>query len=268
MDAVETTLLVHPQVLEDFLDYNDFLAEADAAAGTDGPGRHAADRQLSPAVPVCRHRRRRHRATPPTAHPIPRCTCCAKPASTVPSPPSPRPNRSTRPTSARCARWAPTAGRPCARTGSADPAPAKAGAQQAHCRHAHRLRQHLRPRAARHLRGLEARRRAGPRTAVPEPRAGRRAGPGRRRAGRRRGRGAVCRQRAARRRRAHRPGLCRPPVRRLLAAAGRRPRAAAGRSHRPPRPAPRHRVQGLGAHAFLARRRRQGRRRARCCAKC
>jgi hypothetical protein len=30
MDEVETTLLVHPQVLQYFLDYNDFLAEADA----------------------------------------------------------------------------------------------------------------------------------------------------------------------------------------------------------------------------------------------
>ena len=30
MEAVETTLLVHPAVLQDFLDYNDFLAEADA----------------------------------------------------------------------------------------------------------------------------------------------------------------------------------------------------------------------------------------------
>lgn len=29
MEAIETTLLVHPQVLQDFLDYNDFLAEAD-----------------------------------------------------------------------------------------------------------------------------------------------------------------------------------------------------------------------------------------------
>jgi len=29
MDEVETTLLVHPQVLQDFLDYNDFLDEAD-----------------------------------------------------------------------------------------------------------------------------------------------------------------------------------------------------------------------------------------------
>ncbi len=30
MDEIETTLLVHPWVLQDFLDYNDFLAEADA----------------------------------------------------------------------------------------------------------------------------------------------------------------------------------------------------------------------------------------------
>ena len=30
MDEVETALLVHPQVLQDFLDYNDFLDEADA----------------------------------------------------------------------------------------------------------------------------------------------------------------------------------------------------------------------------------------------
>ena len=29
-DAVDTTLLVHPQVLQDFLDYNDFLDDADA----------------------------------------------------------------------------------------------------------------------------------------------------------------------------------------------------------------------------------------------
>jgi len=30
MEEIETTLLVHPQVLQDFLDYNDFLDEADA----------------------------------------------------------------------------------------------------------------------------------------------------------------------------------------------------------------------------------------------
>ncbi|WP_028838705.1 DUF1415 domain-containing protein [Thermomonas fusca] len=29
-DAIDTTLLVHPQVLGDFLDYNDFLGDADA----------------------------------------------------------------------------------------------------------------------------------------------------------------------------------------------------------------------------------------------
>ncbi len=30
-EEVDTTLLIHPQVLEDFLDYNDFLDQADAA---------------------------------------------------------------------------------------------------------------------------------------------------------------------------------------------------------------------------------------------
>jgi hypothetical protein len=29
-EAVDTTLIVHPQVLQDFVDYNDFLADADA----------------------------------------------------------------------------------------------------------------------------------------------------------------------------------------------------------------------------------------------
>ncbi|GAB2508155.1 DUF1415 domain-containing protein [Lysobacter humi (ex Lee et al. 2017)] len=32
-DAVDTTLLIHPHVLGDFLDYNDFLGEADALVG-------------------------------------------------------------------------------------------------------------------------------------------------------------------------------------------------------------------------------------------
>ena len=32
-DVVDTTLLVHPHVLQDFYDYNDFLAEADALLG-------------------------------------------------------------------------------------------------------------------------------------------------------------------------------------------------------------------------------------------
>jgi hypothetical protein len=38
-DAVDTTLLIHPQVLQDFLDFNDFLGAADAALedlGLDG----------------------------------------------------------------------------------------------------------------------------------------------------------------------------------------------------------------------------------------
>ena len=38
-DSVDTTLLIHPQVLQDFLDFNDFLGAADAALedlGLDG----------------------------------------------------------------------------------------------------------------------------------------------------------------------------------------------------------------------------------------
>lgn len=30
IDLIETTILIHPRVLQDFLDYNDFLGEADA----------------------------------------------------------------------------------------------------------------------------------------------------------------------------------------------------------------------------------------------
>ena len=61
---------------------------------------------------------------------------------------------------------------------------------------------------------------------------------------------------------AGRPGLRRPPVRRLLAAARRRARAAARRGARRPRPPPRPAPQGLGPHAVRPRRRRQGGRRA------
>ena len=34
--AIDTTLLVHPRVLDDFLDYNDFLESADAAVAGEG----------------------------------------------------------------------------------------------------------------------------------------------------------------------------------------------------------------------------------------
>ena len=69
---------------------------------------------------------------------------------------------------------------------------------------------------------------------------------------------ALRRQHGARGRRAGRPGLCRTSVRRLLAAARRRPGASPRRGDRPRRAAPRHRLQGLGPDAVLARRRRQG----------
>ena len=71
-ELVDTTLLVHPQVLTDFLDYNDFLDAADALVeelGLDGE---------LPTRP---------------------CTCCARRASTGPWRPFPRPSRSSRPIS-------------------------------------------------------------------------------------------------------------------------------------------------------------------------
>ena len=50
--AIETTLLIHPRVLGDFLDYNDFLDVADAAVE---------GRQFSSALPVRRHGAGRYR---------------------------------------------------------------------------------------------------------------------------------------------------------------------------------------------------------------
>ena len=119
-------------------------------------------------------------------------------------------------------------------------------------------RQLLRPRPRGLLRALAPGGRAGAEVAVLQRAAGRGARPRRRRARRRGRRRAVRRQRGARRRRADRPGLRRTPVRRLLAAARRRPGAAARRGDRSRRPAPRHRPEGLGPDAVLARRRRQG----------
>ena len=61
---------------------------------------------------------------------------------------------------------------------------------------------------------------------------------------------------------AGRPGVRRPPVRRVLAAPRRRAGAAARRGARRPRPPARPAPEGLGPHAVRARRRRQGGRRA------
>ncbi len=100
-EAVDTTLLIHPHVLNDFLDYNDFLDVADAAVvqlGLDGVLQVASfhpdyrSRAPSPTMP----------ATSATARRVRRCTCCASRASTAPSPRSRRRKRSTSATSKRC----------------------------------------------------------------------------------------------------------------------------------------------------------------------
>ena len=76
-EQIDTTLIVHPQVLTDFLDYNDFLDNADAAIeALDLQGilqvaiRITSSRAWPPTTP----------ATTPTARPSPPCTCCAKTA--------------------------------------------------------------------------------------------------------------------------------------------------------------------------------------------
>ena len=78
-EDIDTTLLIHPQVLTDFLDYNDFLDNADAAI-------EALDlqgvRRWPVSIPITASRawRRRMPATTPTGRPTRSCTCCAKPA--------------------------------------------------------------------------------------------------------------------------------------------------------------------------------------------
>ena len=79
----DTTLLIAPDCLHDFLDFNDFLAEADRALvdlELDGVLQIAS---LHPQLPVCRHRMRMTSPISPTARPTPRCTCCAKTALTA-----------------------------------------------------------------------------------------------------------------------------------------------------------------------------------------
>jgi Uncharacterized protein conserved in bacteria len=78
-EQIDTTLIVHPDVLQDFLDYNDFLDNADAAverwtcrASCRWP---ASIRTTSSPAP-----RRMMRPTAPTVRRIRPCTCCARTA--------------------------------------------------------------------------------------------------------------------------------------------------------------------------------------------
>jgi hypothetical protein len=61
-EQVDTILLVHPQVLGDFLDYNDFLDDADALVGDPVslvhlPARHRCRRHRGAGAGLGRHRR-------------------------------------------------------------------------------------------------------------------------------------------------------------------------------------------------------------------
>lgn len=93
-EQVDTTLIVHPDVLIDFLDYNDFLDNADAAVealdlqGVIQVASFHPDYQFAGTMPD-------DISTTPTVRPTPPCTCCAKPASTALWKPSPMPTSSS-----------------------------------------------------------------------------------------------------------------------------------------------------------------------------
>jgi len=106
---VDTTLLIHPQTLNDFLDYNDFLDVADAAVtklDLEGilqvASFHPSSSSRTPSLTTSR--------TTPTARRTPRCTCCARTASKKRFRPSRRLQTSSRPTSRPWKSWATTAG--------------------------------------------------------------------------------------------------------------------------------------------------------------
>lgn len=86
-EQIDTTLIVHPDVLTDFLDYNDFLDNADAAV-------EALDLQGCCRWPVFIRTISLPAPQPmtwptsPTARPSPPCTCCAKTAWNARWPPS------------------------------------------------------------------------------------------------------------------------------------------------------------------------------------
>jgi hypothetical protein len=60
-EEVDTTLLIHPTLLPDFLDFNDFMQLADAAVDEHGLDGVIQIASFHPAFPVRGHRARRHR---------------------------------------------------------------------------------------------------------------------------------------------------------------------------------------------------------------
>jgi hypothetical protein len=88
-EKIDTTLLIHPHVLTDFFDFNEFLDVADAALEELGWMANCrlpvSIRITSLPIPT-----ETISTTTPTARLIRPCTCCAKTASTAPWKPSPR----------------------------------------------------------------------------------------------------------------------------------------------------------------------------------
>ena len=57
IESIETTLLIHPHALADFLDFNDFLDAAESLLKRPGPRRRHPDRQLPSALSIRRNGR-------------------------------------------------------------------------------------------------------------------------------------------------------------------------------------------------------------------
>ena len=81
----DTTLLIVPGCLGDFLDFNDFLAQAERLLRKRRPGRRDSAGEFSSRAISSPGPRPATSPTAPIARPIPRCTCCAKTASSGPS---------------------------------------------------------------------------------------------------------------------------------------------------------------------------------------
>ncbi len=79
----DTTLLILPDALEDFLAYNDFLYLAERPAAKPAAGRYAADRELSSRTTSSKAPSPTISRTTPTARRIRSCICCGKTASSA-----------------------------------------------------------------------------------------------------------------------------------------------------------------------------------------
>ena len=99
-EKIDTTLLIVPDALDDFLDFNDFEDLSDRLLKR---MRMVGELQVATFHPQFQFAdtQRTTSRTTPTVRRTPSCTCCAKTASTARSSRSPTPPRSTRRTSTR-----------------------------------------------------------------------------------------------------------------------------------------------------------------------